>query len=185
MNEYHPFSAAEITAIQEQNRVLQAEFSSAMQYIQGLSEALDDHFATLDLTKLSATEHELFDVWKLTSTKYPRQPDCVTLLWDAHDALHARFNLPRINTKTAVTLLLEEALELSDAAYGTRTPDTGHVTNEAADLLTVTLAVIGSLGIERVHFYDACKLVARKNDAKTTDTHYLNPETGKITRKAK
>lgn len=200
MNAYDPFKRDDLTtkreqlaALEKRVEILQRDLSDALRYIQGMHEALDavfekNHFFFESPRRFICDGYlmdDVYNVWKLTTTKYPRQPDVIALLWDAHEALHARFNIARAQPVTALHLLTEEYGELLDAALnevGGASYDE-HVTSEAADLLTCTLAVISSLGIEREQFYEACRRVARKNDAKTTDTHYLNEDTGKITRK--
>lgn len=85
MDAYSPFTndPDELTELRRQNTLLHTELSSALQYIQGLHEALTEHFDGRNLSIMSQAERDLFDVWKLTSSKYPKRPDVITLLWDA------------------------------------------------------------------------------------------------------
>lgn len=116
----------------------------------------------------------------------------LALLWDSTDELHHRFDKFPPKSRETLLVFVEEARELVEATqfyerFGELVPGTDrsitHVCLEAADVLVTVFATLSALGISREQFMAAAQSVAAKNDAKTHDTHFVNPDTGKITRR--
>ena len=112
--------------------------------------------------------------------------DILSILWDSTDELHKRFDLFPPNPEATLPVFQEEVKEFAAEATA---PGSDYydlaVCREAADVMVTILATLSGLGITREQFTAACQHVAMKNNAKTWDTHFINPETGKIQRKEK
>jgi hypothetical protein len=114
--------------------------------------------------------------------------DILSMLWDSTDELHRRFDLFPPDPEATMRVFREEVQEFDAetiARYPGWSPDIAETCAEAADVMVTVLATLSGLGITRAQFTAACQHVARKNDAKTWDTHFIHPETGKIQRKVK
>lgn len=114
--------------------------------------------------------------------------DVLNLLWDSTDDLHRRFDLFPPNPEATLRVFDEETQEFGEAAGAAiqeEYVETWHVCSEAADAIVTILATLSGLGITREDFAKWAQVVANKNNAKTWDTHFVNPETGKIQRKGR
>lgn len=91
---------------------------------------------------------------------------------------HDRFQVTDNDLSHRFIILREEVREhLADIEAGYLDP----ALEEIADVAYVAL---GTLHLHGEHGLTALKQVAYKNDSKTWDTHYINEETGKITRRS-
>jgi NTP pyrophosphatase (non-canonical NTP hydrolase) len=115
--------------------------------------------------------------------------DILSILWDSTDELHRRCDKFPPNPEETLRVFEEETQEFASAAAEMIADgeDAGYSDTcaEAADVIVTILATLTGLGIGREDFEAWCHSVARKNDAKTWDTHFINPETGKIQRKSR
>ena len=104
--------------------------------------------------------------------------DPLQALWQSTRELHGRFNVqPTIYVQ--IPLILEETAEAIKAGlFESRQA----VVGEIADVIVVTLGLAMALGIPDEDVIAGIHETIRKNDGKTTDTHYLNPA-NKIARK--
>lgn len=101
-------------------------------------------------------------------------------LWLSTRGLHDRFGItPEIDSQAA--LIREEAEEVIAAA---RDEGADELAAEIADCIVVLMGMGMARGIALDRLQDAMNAVIAKNDAKTHETHYVNPATHKITRKA-
>lgn len=114
--------------------------------------------------------------------------DILSILWDSTDELHKRFDKFPPNPEETLRVFDEECAEFGEAAAEmiAEGEDAGYSDTcaEAADVIVTVLATLSGLGIKREDFEAWAQNVARKNNAKTWDTHFINPDTGKIQRKA-
>lgn len=104
--------------------------------------------------------------------------DPLRALWQSTRELHGRFNVtPTVYVQ--IPLILEEVTEVVKAAmFESREAAAG----EIADVIVVTLGMAMALDIPIESVIAGIHETIRKNDRKTTDTHYLNAA-NKITRK--
>ena len=101
-------------------------------------------------------------------------------------AFHARWNQLPVSAeryseiiRDRLQLLTEEVDELKQAAD---VKDASAICEEAADVLFVAIGNLHRLGAGGAQ---AMAMVAAKNRAKTNTSHYVHPQTGKITRRSR
>lgn len=94
--------------------------------------------------------------------------------WDVHDRLPDE---PAERMKVRQPLLQEEMLELDAEVVS---DDTDALAEEATD---VAFVAIGHLAALENLALDSIRTVVAKNAAKTDATHYIDDESGKITRR--
>lgn len=101
-------------------------------------------------------------------------------MWQENIRLYDDFNVHRTVPK-AVRLVTEEYHEVLLEANA---PEINKLKLllEAADLVMTIYGLVIAAGGSLDDMTDAMEIVNRKNRMKTKDTHYLNPQTGKITR---
>ncbi len=107
------------------------------------------------------------------------QSDPLKALWQSTRELHGRFNVhPTIYVQ--IPLILEETAEAIKAGlFESREA----VVGEIADVIVVTLGLAMALDIPYDDVLAGIHKTIRKNDSKTTDTHFLNTA-NKITKRS-
>lgn len=106
-------------------------------------------------------------------------------LWRSTLDLHERFGV-EFNPGVATQLVIEEASEFLEAMTDVQLNDTEenkqHAAEEAVDVIVVMLAALAS--VDAIGYINvAVDGVIAKNAAKTHNTHFVSPVTGKITRR--
>lgn len=101
-------------------------------------------------------------------------------MFDANILLHEAFDAPR-SAKRSVRLIREEVNEVIAEAEA---PDIDRtkLAHEIADVIMVLFGLAIAAQVSFPDITDAIAIVNKKNAMKTTDTHYLDLHTGKITR---
>ena len=110
-----------------------------------------------------------------------RFTDAATHMADSVEGFHRHFGIEvgrdGIDFHSRLTLLMKEVGEHANAINKGHPND--EVLKEMADIAYVALGTLELAGEDGV---DAMLQVVDKNNSKTTTTHELNPETGKILR---
>jgi NTP pyrophosphatase (non-canonical NTP hydrolase) len=114
-------------------------------------------------------------------------------LWQSTIDFHNRFRSVPQSLHDASECVMEEAKEVYQASKELdNAVKLGHpnvlqledaLADELADEIVTVMGVAISSGIGLYGLSQAMGRVSLKNDKKTRETHYLNPETGKITRR--
>lgn len=105
--------------------------------------------------------------------------DVLQVLWDSTRALHKRFDV-KLDIEAQAALVREEMDEAITAALD----EPQHaLAQEIADSIVVLLGLAMARGVSLEAVREGMKAVIWKNDRKTSDTHYVNAVTLKITRK--
>lgn len=108
--------------------------------------------------------------------------DPLYVLIRANAALYQRFGIePTLNLQ--LRLLEEEVREVKDAA-GAETFDREHLAEEMGDVLFVMMGLARWAGLTHDDLIAGLEKVVAKNAAKTHETHYVDPHTKKIKRRA-
>ena len=108
--------------------------------------------------------------------------DTLYVLIRANAALYQRFGVePTLNLQ--LRLLEEEVREVKDAA-GADAFDREHLAEEMGDVFFVMMGLARWAGLSHDDLLDGLKKVVAKNAAKTHETHYVDPHTKKIKRRA-
>lgn len=105
-------------------------------------------------------------------------------LWDTTEAFFKRFDCYPPERKAQFRAYTEESDEFADTvdiADSFFRPN--DATAEANDVLVTMMGCLMARGISYDQFESALFGVAKKLDAKTDETHFVSPITGKITRK--
>ena len=96
--------------------------------------------------------------------------------------LHARFGTAQ-TVRAAISIAEEEWRELrQEAEVNYRPVDHHALAHESADLFVTVIGLCDLCGVTRAQLMSAMQEVANKNDAKTTETHMINPISRKIQR---
>ena len=108
-----------------------------------------------------------------------RVEDVLQVLWDSTSALHKRFGVqPTLGAQTP--LVIEETKEVIQAALCE--PDSD-LAQEIADCVVVLFGLAMARNVPLDAVREGLIATIWKNNRKTPDTHYVNPDTHKITRK--
>lgn len=118
----------------------------------------------------------------LEATTPAPQTDVLRRLWESTADLYRRWNIYPPMMTAQIPVFIEEAAELVHAA---RHEDDERVTEEAADVIVTALGLVMACHIEYDALLAAIERVIAKNDSKTDETHAIDPQTGKITRRDK
>lgn len=110
--------------------------------------------------------------------------DVLRALWDSTAALHERFGTHgRIDAQMRV--VFEEVYEFTASVVSDEGMLSLDTVDEATDVIVTLMSTLQSMGASFDHVAAAMQHVIAKNDAKTLDTHFVHPKTGKITRREK
>ena len=105
-------------------------------------------------------------------------------VWDFHErwSLEDRWpgGRPPAEAMADRRPLIEE--ELQELREAVESGDAAHICEEAADVLFVALGNVKSMGSAGA---EGVRRVTEKNARKTTETHVIHPDTGKVTARYK
>jgi phosphoribosyl-ATP pyrophosphohydrolase len=101
-------------------------------------------------------------------------------LWQATQTFHHRFRGSAPSMISAFDAMDEEYNEFINAVYY---GDNASLQEEAADLMVTIIGVLLSQGVTYGEFSDMINAVIAKNLRKTHETHWVDPDTGRITRR--
>jgi len=109
----------------------------------------------------------------------PTTPDPLRALAASTLAFYDRFGVTP-QPQPAERVFREEVEELIEAARAGDDP--AHIAEEAADVIVTVIGLCTAVGVTPARLEEAIFAVARKNDAKTHETHAVD-ENGKISRR--
>lgn len=102
-------------------------------------------------------------------------------MWVENDALYTRFDAPR-SIDASLDHIDEEVKEVREKARAIRV-NKKELAEEIGDVIMVLQGLARAAGISFHDLTAAMDAVNEKNRAKDERSHWLNPETGKITRR--
>lgn len=121
-------------------------------------------------------------VWKAFVQQ--REGKALKYLWDTTEAFFKRFNCYPPDESAQLRAYTEECREFGEEYHPDQPDDWFNGAQEANDVLVTMMGCLMARGVTYDQFEAALFGVAKKLDAKTDETHFVHPITGKITRRS-
>ena len=101
---------------------------------------------------------------------------------------HERFSVPMVDSPSSpeeslVTLRNRLAFLMEEVGEHAKELNKGNLEDAAIELADVAFVVLGTVLTLDVSGEQACLVVARKNDSKTSETHAIEESSGKLVRR--
>lgn len=101
-------------------------------------------------------------------------------MWESTRELHARFRGAPPSTQGAMNAFVSELAEFNEEVFPVEDPSNARLAEEGVDVIVTLMGVLQSRGVTLAALHQAMVTVINKNDAKTSDTHWLNPANDRI-----